>query len=262
MLPRRALLTFAGLLLIGACGGNSPGPAAPTPIVEPPPPPSPPPPAPTPLLAVTRILAFGDSMTAGTTSAPSTFAFTPSPGLPQSYPFKLQEQLAGRYTTQTIVTHNAGWAGEVVSAGRARFGGVLREASPEVVLLMEGANDLNNMRDLTGSALTAAIQRTVDAIEDMVREAQARGVTPMVATIPPQRPDSPKGGGAAFLDRYNDGLRGMSSKKGAILVEVNARVPLALIGEDGLHPTEAGYQRIAEIFAEALAAKYESIPTP
>jgi lysophospholipase L1-like esterase len=210
------------------------------------------------VLAITRLLAFGDSMTAGTTSAPLTFGFTPSAGLPQSYPYKLQELLAARYTSQTIVTHNAGSAGEFVSAGRARLGGVLRDSQPEVLLLMEGANDLNNMQDLSGNALTSAIQRTVDAIEDMVREAQGRGVTPMVATLPPQRADSPKGGGAALLGRYNEGLRGMAAKKGAILVDINAHVSLDLIGQDGLHPTEAGYQQIAEIFREALSARYES----
>jgi len=197
-------------------------------------------------------------MTAGTTSAPLPFAFTPSAGLPQSYPYKLQELLAARYTSQTVVTHNAGVAGEFVSAGRARRGGVLRDSQPEVLLLMEGANDLNNMRDLSGSMLASAVQRTIDAIEDMVREAQGRGVTPMVATLPPQRRDSPKGAGAALLDRYNEGLRGMAAKKGAILVDVNAHVLVDQIGQDGLHPTEAGYQQIAEVFREALSARYET----
>ena len=260
MISRRALLLLAGLLS-ASCGGNPAGPAPLPPVVEPPAPPQPPPPpAPSPVLGVTRILAFGDSMTAGTTSLPATFGFTPSAGLPQSYPFKLQELLTARYATQSVVAHNAGWAGEMVSAGRARLGGVLRDAAPEVALLMEGANDLNNMRDLEGSALSSAIQRTVDAMEDMVREAQGHGVTPFVATLPPQRPDGPKGGATAFLGRYNDGLRGMAEKKGAILVDVHAGMSVEMIGQDGLHPTEAGYQRIAEVFAEALAAKYEQQP--
>ena len=79
----------------------------------------------------------------------------------------------------------------------------------------------------------------------------------MVATLPPQREGSPKGGAATFLDRYNDGLRTMAGKKGAILVDVNSEMPLSLIGQDGLHPTEEGYRRIAEVFATALSARYE-----
>jgi lysophospholipase L1-like esterase len=37
-------------------------------------------------------------------------------------------------------------------------------------------------------------------------------------------------------------------------------VPLSLIGEDGLHPTEAGYQRIADVFREVIAREYEQQP--
>jgi lysophospholipase L1-like esterase len=35
-------------------------------------------------------------------------------------------------------------------------------------------------------------------------------------------------------------------------------LPLSLIGEDGLHPTEQGYQKLAEIFFDAIKAKYEA----
>ena len=184
-----------------------------------------------------------------------------SAGLPQSYPYQLLQMLSSRYTGQTIETHNAGAPGEYANEGRDRLGGVLREASPELLLLMEGANDLNNMAHLRDGPINEAIQKVVDAIEDMVREAQGRGVTVMVGTLPPQRPGSPKGGGAAFLDRYNNGLRTMASKKGAILVDVNVEFPLSLIGQDGLHPTDEGYRRIAEIFQNAIASRYETPPS-
>ena len=68
----------------------------------------------------------------------------------------------------------------------------------------------------------------------------------MIATLPPQRPNSPKGGGIAFLPRYNDSVRAMAASKGAQVVDV-ASLPLSMIGQDGLHPTEAGYARIAEL---------------
>ena len=48
-------------------------------------------------LGVSRILAFGDSMTEGTTS-PTFTAFTLTPGLSVSYPFKLQTMVTARYT--------------------------------------------------------------------------------------------------------------------------------------------------------------------
>lgn len=213
------------------------------------------------MLGITRILAFGDSLTAGTTSPALAFALALSSGLPESYPYKLQEMLAARYRDQSIETHNAGGPGEFASGGRNRLGGVLREVQPELLLLMEGANDLNNLGNLGGDGVNTAIQRVVDAIEDMVREAQGRGVTVMVATLPPQRPDSPRGHGAPYLDRYNNGLRTMASKKDALLVDIHAEVPLSLIGQDGLHPTEEGYRRMAEAFQAAISARYES-PAP
>jgi lysophospholipase L1-like esterase len=52
----------------------------------------------------------------------------------------------------------------------------------------------------------------------------------------------------------------MAVKKGARIVDLHAEFPVSLLGEDGLHPTEAGYQKIAEIFHDAIAAHYEVVP--
>jgi lysophospholipase L1-like esterase len=246
------------LLLAAACGGSHT--PAPTPIVVTPDPPAPPPPPPTPppVLGVTRILAFGDSMTAGTVSAPlpSLFARLDA-GLPVSYPFKLQTLATSRYTGQSIVVLNAGKAGESAtdSTTRTRFNSALSEAKPEVLLLMEGANDLNGV--------TPSSTATVNAMEDMVRDAQGRGIFVMLATIPPQRPGpGSKTTTPALLTRYNNDLRTMAAKKGAQLVDVNALFPLSLIGQDGLHPTDAGYDKLAEIFLDAIKAKYEKPQAP
>jgi hypothetical protein len=49
---------------------------------------------------------------------------------------------------------------------------------------------------------------------------------------------------------------------GATLVDVYAAIgnppPTALLGADGLHPTEAGYVRIAETFFERIRATQET----
>lgn len=236
-------------LASAACGGT---PSAPAPIVQPPPepPPPPPPPPPAPVLGITRILAFGDSMTQGTTSVPLPFA-TLTAGESQSYPYKLQSLLTERYTTQSVVALNAGSAGKQAAVDRARFNDALAEAKPELLLLMEGANDLN----VPGVSVNA----TVNAMEDMVRDARRRGAFVMLATLPPQRPGpGSKAAPPDFLARYNTGLRAMAARKEAQLVDVNAQFPLGLIGQDGLHPTEAGYQRLAEIFLDAIKSKYET----
>ncbi len=249
---RRILL--AGLLLgffATACGSSGP-PTGPGPIVTPPPDPQPPPPPPPPpTLGITQILSFGDSMTAGTVSA-ALPAFTLDAGRPESYPFKLQKLMTARYTAQTITVLNAGKAGEPAEQARDRFNGALSEAKPQLLLLMEGANDLNSPDE------SIDVSEIVSAMEDMVRDATLRGIPVMVATIPPQRVGGPKAAPPELLEKFNRDLRLMASKKGAQLIDVNAMLPLSLIGEDGLHPTEEGYQKLAEIFFDAIKTRYEA----
>ncbi|HEX5475556.1 MAG TPA: GDSL-type esterase/lipase family protein [Vicinamibacterales bacterium] len=252
------LALCAALLVVVACGGHH-HPTSPTPPPDDQGSDNPPPPPPPPTLKVTRILCFGDSMTYGVTKPAPTFQLLDA-GLPVSYPYKLQTLETARYTDQTITVMNAGQAGEDAGTGgapgRDRLPGVLGEAAPDVLLLMEGANDLNAIpRDVVSE--NAAVQHIVDAMEDMVRASQYRNVPVMLATLPPQRPG---GKSSPYLDQYNRGLRAMAKKKGAMLVDVNAQFPVDLIGNDSLHPTEAGYEKLAEIFQAALAAAYEVPP--
>ena len=252
------------LALAAACGGGQP--TTPTPIVvTPAPPPAPaPPPVPPPVLGATRILAFGDSMTACTVSAPlptSLFALLDA-GLPASYPFKLQTLVTSRYTGQAIVVLNAGFPGEFATDSKTstRFSAALSEGKPDLLLLMEGANDLNGV---TPSATT-----TVNAMEEMVKEARRRNIAVMLATLPPQRPGAgSKANPPALFSRYNSELQTMAAKKNTefgnvSVVDVNTLFPLSLIGQDGLHPTDAGYSKLAEIFLDAIRAKYEKPQLP
>ena len=265
-MKRRALLVWLVALLAGGttgCGDSPAGPGPVTPPVEPPPTPTPPPappPATPPRLGVTRILAFGDSMTAGTTSAPvPTWAFAIDAGRPESYPFKLQTLLRERYTDQTIEVLNAGHAGAHVRDERERFGGELSATNPNVILLMEGANDLNAPFK-PNEGVNDRIQVTVGNLEELVKDATHRQITILVATLPPQRPGALRAGAADFLTRFNDAVKVMANAKGGQIVDVFPGVPLSDIGQDGLHPTESGYQRIAEIFFEALRTRYEIAP--
>lgn len=241
----------AALLWVGACGGDHVTGPTPPPsdgsgnTGEPPPPPPPPPP----VLSITRILSFGDSLTAGTTS-PALLGRSIGPGLPESYPFKLQTMLAMRYTGQAIEVFNEGHPGQRATAAPATFSASLSATSPQLVLLMDGANDLLADGD-------RAITPATNAMEDMVREALRRGMAVMVASLPPQRGSGSRGAGASSVEAYNAALRKMAAVKGAAFVDVFAQFDLSLIGEDGLHPTEAGYERLAAIFQSAISESFE-----
>lgn len=247
----RAFSIAATAVMLTAAAGCGSSPTSPPPITQPSPvDPGPRPPTLPPVLGVTRILAFGDSMTAGTTSAPLSFLGLTA-GQPQSYPFKLQTLVTMRYTGQTIEVANAGIAGRLAQEDRQRLADAIKETNPQLVLLMEGANDLNQGHLTPNAAITLA----VNALEDMVRATRARGIPVLLATLPPQRP--PKGEAALFVGRYNEALKVMADKKGATIVDIGAVFPVSLIGQDGLHPTEAGYERFAEIFLDAIKAKFE-----
>ena len=256
-------LMLAGIpsLAVTACSGSpiQPGPG---PIVQPPPPPPPPPPGPVPVLGITKILAFGDSMTQGVDSPPLAltaldWTLPLSAGRSQSYPFKLKALIEARYTGQTFSIYNGGLAGRNAREDRERFSRALSEADrPELVLLMEGANDFNSPLEV-GEGINARVRSVVDALEDMVREAMARGIPVMIATLPPQRP--PKGAGSEYVTRFNDLVRTMAANKGAQIVDIGS-LPSSLIGQDGLHPSEAGYARIAEIWFDAIKTRFERQP--
>jgi hypothetical protein len=94
-------------------------------------------------------------------------------------------------------------------------------------------------------------------MEDMVRDAQARGMDVMLGTLPLQRSGGPKAYNPEAIPEYNDALRVMAGRKNAQLVDIAAQFPMQLLGQDGLHPTDDGYQRIAEIWLEALKRRYE-----
>lgn len=209
-----------------------------------------------PTLQKTRFMAFGDSMTVGVISLrPSLLMAIPSAA---SYPGRLQVLLADRYTLQTPTVDDQGLQGEKATNAVSRFRDALRASQPEVVLLLEGANDLND-------GGTSAIADAETAMGLMVVLSQQAGAIPFLASIPPQR----EGGYAVFhpdaVVPYNDRMKAVADYYGATFVDVYAGfggvATTDLIGSDGLHPTAAGYQKMADTFFAAIKTKLE-IPPP
>ena len=244
---RRQLLLGLGSAFVAAACGSSPTQPGPQP---PPPEPQPPNPVTPPRLGITRILAFGDSMTAGTTSPPLPGSQGLDAGIPQSYVYKLQTILTQRYSAQTVLVFNEGRAGNRAAEDRGRLIDAIRASMPEALLLLEGANDLN----LVGNR--DAISPTIGALEVLIGEGTSRGIRVFIGTLPPQRAGG-KSAAAGFVGDFNDQIRRMAPDEGATLVDFHRALSLNEIGEDGLHPTEAGYQHMAEIWLDALKTAYE-----
>jgi lysophospholipase L1-like esterase len=210
-------------------------------------------------ITVTRFLAFGDSITAGEDGivGASAAPFSSRRIVDKPYPALLQGLLSARYTSQAITVDNRGVPGERVDPGAARLSGLLGSRAYDAVLLLEGVNDLY----ADGQAAVGGI---VSAARFMANDARSRGVQPFVATFPPQRLSGTLGGRAALVPGLNAGIRAMAQTQGFLLVDLEAAFGndiSQLIGPDGLHPTAAGYARIADTFFDALKLALERPPT-
>jgi len=221
-------------------------------------------------ISTVRFLAFGDSLTAGVTSTAVAMILEPS----KSYPFKLQQMLASKYPTQTITIANAGLPGEFATEGVLRIGGQVAAVGPDVVLIMEGTNDLGRPM--------YSLPATSGALDGMVAEARGRGADAIIATLPPIRIAGGSFHNAQDLTDLNATIRSIGFSRGIPQVDVfsavaqgscfstltsfglegpGGRVPFATsfpcIGQDGLHPTAQGYEVVAQAFFDLIVQTYD-----
>ncbi len=240
-----------------------------------------------PRTSATKFLAFGDSITSGViatdcqTFPTLSIPFTPamralerqrlladlesSPGV--SYPSVLASLLSSRYTAQQMVVTNAGEPSEEVSehATTDRFAALMTSAQPQVVLLLEGINDIN----ARGST---AIPDIVNGLQTMIRTARQRNAAVLLATLLPERFGNPLCRAFDWADGINDiapanvQIKAMAAREGATVVDLyplfEPRVS-TLLGIDGLHPNAAGYQLMAQTFFSTVQQLFEtSHPAP
>jgi lysophospholipase L1-like esterase len=211
-----------------------------------------------PKISATKYVAFGDSMTAGEIVSESGVNRTLRVDPAKSYPADLQTNLVNLYTTQaqSISVENQGRSGEAAVDGVSRLRGILSRGGYDVLTLMDGANDLADRDSRTANL-------ALDAVRSMVRDAKSRGVLVYLATLPPQNPAGccpDRGLSASLVEPYNDGIRGIANSEAVTLVDVyqafNGDIT-TLVDVDGLHPTAAGYQKIADTFFKAIRQDLE-----
>jgi len=217
-----------------------------------------------PTLQRTSFLAFGDSVTAGEVTVPTTTALDEL-GFPAfklvvvpsaSYPTQLQTLLRNRYLTQSasITVVNSGQSGEFAIDSVRRFSDVYNQTRPQVVLLLDGYNDLSG---LGSSALSSASA----AVDTMARQARLGGSRVYIATLTPPRAGGRNTLPVSLVTSYNDRMRTIAASQGLPVVDLYSALVgnvTLYIGVDGLHPTEVGYQKIAEAFFNAIVATLET----
>ena len=245
-------------VVTAGCGGSGGGiinpPTGPGPIVQPP---VTQPPAP-PTFTVTRILAFGDSLTEGESLGRLLVPMLHAPGTPgveTSYPYKLHQTLASTYTSQTISVYNFGKGGEfAIGSAKDRLLSCIETYNPQVLLLLHGVNNVNTVPPSQDSIATI-----VDAVEEMVELARARNVDVFLANLPPQKPTT-KATGGARIQQFNAFMPDVAAEEGAVFVDLYSNMTTDMLMEDGLHITPAGNAKIAELFYAKLKERYHRAP--
>ena len=188
----------------------------------------------------TTYVAFGDSITQGVGDNPNRAE--------KGWPPRLEALLQARGAAADV--RNEGLAGETTQEGVSRIDRVL-QAGDDVLLLMEGTNDIN------ARISSETIAFNLDRIAE---KAEARGLSVVHATIVPRL-------GSAAYDRTNRVTAAFNGliRELAWAEERKLADPFEVLfhltpnfgqyyvgGEDKLHPNAAGYDLIARVFADVL----------
>ncbi|WP_442753773.1 arylesterase [Methylocystis sp. JAN1] len=172
-----------------------------------------------------RILAYGDSLTAG-------------PGLPadETLPVQLEKLLKARGHDVEVI--NAGVSGDTTAMGVDRLDYALAAGPVEVAILELGANDmLNGMSPKDARSNLAR----------MIATFQSKGVNVVLAAMV-----SSNNWGQAYREEFDSIYPDLATKFGVTMVPFFMEGvwgdPTLLIG-DGVHPNAAGVRKIADKIA-------------
>lgn len=227
-MPRSLLLAVAALLLLAAAGPAS---------------------------AQVGILAFGDSITFGIGDDPAR--------VDKGYPPRLRTLLTNAGIQATV--KNAGNPGENTQEGLTRIDGALADApsSTEVLLLMEGTNDISN---------GIGFETTLANLREIARKAELRGLAVVHATCIPRWPISNADADNVTNLRLAENIRDIAGTRSRDLAdpfEVFSRLSnlfatyySPVLPDPVGHPNAAGYDQLAQHFFEVLRDVDRVPPVP
>ena len=168
-----------------------------------------------------RIVAFGDSLTAG-------YGLKPS----EAFPVQLQAALKGKGHNVEIV--NAGVSGDTAPAGLERFDWAVPEGT-EAVILELGANDA--LRGL-------ASKQTRASLESILGKLKARNIDVLLTGM-----RAPSNWGEDYRETFDAIYPELASSHGTLLYPFfldGVLMDKKLNLDDGMHPTAGGIGVIVE----------------
>ena len=190
------------------------------------------------------VVALGDSLTAGYRTLDP---YAIDPRVP--YPAQLETLIRGRLKGQTqAFVINAGVNGDDTDGMLWRFRQTVATEKPEIVVIWGGINDLGAAKDP---------EQVMENLTKLYALCGEIGATPVACTLTPTRLTSPN------IRRLNELIRAHASEKDLVLVDLfsglvdmegNLRQEYS---DDGVHLTQAGYGRVAEIVLGSLVPLIE-----
>ncbi|SPP64373.1 Esterase TesA [Nitrospira lenta] len=174
-----------------------------------------------------RIVAFGDSLTAGLGVAAD-----------ETYPAELQRRLDALGLRYRVI--NAGVSGETTAGGLRRVPWILR-SKPEIVILELGAND--GLRGLR-------VEETKANLERIIQQLQQSGTQVILAgmKLPPNY-------GHDYLSAFERLYPDLATRYRLPLIPFfleGVAASNTLNQADGIHPTAHGYRAIVEMMLGRL----------
>jgi len=189
-------------------------------------------------------MAFGDSITSGV-------GYTDG----RAYRARLEAMIAAHFGAGRVI--DQGSSRSRSNQGAQRIAASLAASTPAYTLVLYGTNDWNfpACKQVEGCFTIRSLRRILRAVKE------ARSL-PCLATLPPTNLGfdhrAPRERNE-WVVGINEEIRALAREEGALLADVHAAFPpppgLRALFTDHVHPNEAGYERIAEAFFEALTGR-------
>jgi lysophospholipase L1-like esterase len=141
---------------------------------------------------------------------------------------------------------NRGVGGEETAEGLRRLPSTLAIDKSGFVLILEGTNDAHECR---------GIAATTNNLQNMVRIAKNSQAIPIIGTLPPSFRNNPCADDV--ITAVNINIQAFASANQVVVAEIfegmNDRSLFGISPDrDPLHPNEAGYARMADIWFQAM----------
>ena len=225
-----------------------------------------------------KIICFGDSLTRGVTYIKGRLRI-----VKKNYPAILQELFGQKETesSQSVQIVNKGVFNDNSEHLLKRLEKDVLQEKPSIVLIGIGGNDCNfrwaEVAEAPGDTHTATVPLNlyIDNLKTLISRLREEGITPILLTLPPLDPVryyeytaklySSKvsewickvGGIEHWHGMYNRALKKTAEEIDVRLIDIRTAMKKAgdfsvFISDDGIHPTESGYQAIAHEVYESL----------